>query len=111
MSTVVEKTQSGFAGGWESAGRLASRFFSTLLPDFYLQGTVRQLWREVAVTPFGLPTLDRFPQFSAMIQKRTSIGIQVMPKTAEIDQPWPFLLLPSSAVALLHYLQPSKKHT
>ena len=46
---------------------------------------------------FGLPTLDRFPQFSAIARKQPSFDIQVMPKTADIDQTWPFLLLPSSA--------------
>ena len=40
--------------------------------------------------PFGLPTLDRFPQFSAIARKWPSIAIQVMPKTAEIDQTWPW---------------------
>ena len=43
----------------------------------------------------GLPTLDRFPQFSAIDRKRPSIGIQVKPKTAEIDQSWPYSPLPS----------------
>ena len=59
----------------------------------------------------GLPTLDRFPRFSAKSLKWPSICIQVVPKTAEIDQTWPFFLLPSSAVALPHYPQPLTKHT
>ena len=66
VSTVVEKTQSGFAGGWESAGRSASRFFSSILPSVNLRDAVRQLWREVAVTPFGLPTVLRFARFRAI---------------------------------------------
>ena len=43
-----------------------------------------------------LPTLDRFPQFSAMVRKWPSTDIQVVPETAEIDQTWPFFLLPQS---------------
>jgi hypothetical protein len=58
---------------------------------------------------FGLPTLDRFPLFSDIDLKRSAIGVQVMPKTAEIDQTWPFLPLPSYAVALLRYSQSSTK--
>ena len=64
-----------------------------------------------AATPFGLPTLDRFPQFSTTTRKRPFIGTRLVPKTAEIDQTWPFFLIPSSAVALLHYPQPSTKYT
>ena len=44
-----------------------------------------------------------------MTQKRTFIAIQGVPKTAEIDQTWPFFLLPTSAVALLSYLRQSTK--
>ena len=101
----------GLRLGGECARRFASRIFSSVAPTFhFLEHSPTELAR-ATVTPFGLPTLDRFPRFSAMLQKRTSIGIQVMPKTAEIDQIWSFFLFPSSAVALLHYPQPSTKHT
>ena len=58
--------------------------------------TVAAEWR----TDYGLPPLDRFPQFSAISRKRSSIGAQAMPKTAEIDQTWPFFPLPTFAVGV-----------
>ena len=107
----IVQHRAAFGGGWERAGRFASRFEATYSPLSIVTGTVRLCWREVGAHNFGLPTLDRFPQFSAIARKWPLIGLQVTPKTAEIDQTWPFFLLPSSAVALLHYPQPSTKHT
>ena len=76
--------------GWECAGRFASRFFSSHSPAFNCCQHSPTVLSEVVVHNFGLLTLDRFPLFSVIAWKRPSIGFQVMPKTAEIDQTWPW---------------------
>ena len=112
MVPAIIKTQRPHSRqGRESAGRFASRFEAIYSPLSIVAGTVRLSWREVGAHNFGPPTLDRFPQFSSIARKWPLIGLQVTPKTAEIDQTWPFFLLPSSAVALLHYPQPSTRHS
>ena len=105
----------GWAGSMQ--GGLLRAFTAPSRPLIvWLGDTVRLWWRVTAYSSLftlhsllGLPTLDRFPRFSAVVLKRSSVCSGVMPKTAEIDQTWPFFLLPTSAVALLHYLQPSTK--
>ena len=79
----------GFAEAWEDAGRFASRRFSSFFARF-------SFWRHYPTVLVGgcCPRLwpddvDRFPQFSAIAKKRLFICIQMMPKTAEIDQGWP----------------------
>ena len=54
--------------GWESAGRVALRSEASFSPPSIVADTVRLCWRRTP-TPIGLPTLDRFPQFSAMVRK------------------------------------------
>ena len=58
-------------------------------PAFHFGDTIRLYSWEVVAHDFGLTTVDRFPQFSAIAKKRLFICIQMMPKTAEIDQGWP----------------------
>ena len=60
----IEEHRAAFGGGRECAGSFASRFLSNFSPAFHLGNTVRQWWRD-GRTDYGLPTLDRFPQFSA----------------------------------------------
>ena len=78
----------GLRRGEECVWSFASLFFNNFSPAFNLRDTVRQCWRG-GHTPSGHVTLDRFPPFPAMGLKRPYIGIQVTPKTAEIDQTRP----------------------
>ena len=59
---------------WEVLLR-ASRLFSSYLPAFNCCQHCPTVLREVVVHNFGLPTLDRFPQFPAIARKWRSIGI------------------------------------
>ena len=107
--------------GRECAGRFALRLFSSIFARISIgEDTVRQWCGTPLVLHFslfifhshtGLPALDRFPRFSARTTHWQTVPFQGMPKTAEIDQIWPFTLLPSSAVALFPYLRQSTEHT
>ena len=51
--------------------------------------------------PFGLPTVLRFARFRVIYISLALISLQVRRETAQTAKGWPFLLLPSFAVALL----------
>ena len=100
-------------------GGLLRASSAAICPLSIVASTVRRCWpcRSVEdvevyiVHPLGLPTLDRFPQFSAIAREYPSMDIRVMPKTAEIDQSWPLFLLPTSAIALFPYPRQSTERT
>ena len=93
---------------WEALLRTASAASS---PAFHFGDTVGLCSWEAVAHDFGLPTVDRFPQFSAIAKKRLFICIQVMPKTAEIDQGWPSFRASLTRSRSFVYLRQSTKHT
>ena len=53
LITVVEKHRAAFGGGWESAGRQASRFFSSFFARFQLLSALSDSGRKVPAHPLA----------------------------------------------------------
>ena len=109
MRHVGFQHRAAFGGGWESAGRIAPRFFSSFLARFPFRDHCPTVLAGDAVTPFGLPTVLRFARFRARDISLSVIGLQVRRETAQIAKGWPSFRASLSRARSCGHLRQSTK--